>query len=570
MEILDSRLKLFIYCMTLSMFILIGGLYFCQIYQGDKYIRLAHSNRLRVMRFAAPRGEIFDRNGVPLAVNDTTFCIMGYPLDLNTPEKLERLSKILKRHGIPMTVEDLEKTIKQQRLAPYRVMRIVPNLTMTQMAELVADYEFPRELFPLSVWRRTYPAGSLAANVLGYVSEISEDELRARSEEGYTGGDLIGKSGIERAYEEILRGRPGQEALEVDARGRKIRTLDASDAVKGEDLHLTLDMSAQKLAVDLMKDYKGAIVAMDVKTGEILVLASSPVYDNNTLTWGVSAREWNAIINNPDRPMLDRAIAGVYPPASTFKAFMSIATLEENVINTSTMFTCRGGLRLGSHLFKCWRHSGHGSLNVLGGLQHSCDVFFYQAGLKAGIERLVKWARKFHFGEPTGIDLPGERGGILAGPDWKERRFHTQWLNGDTVNYSIGQGYVLMTPLQIARVYAAIANGGKLVTPHLNRKNFIEPEEIGITPEKLAIVQKGLEYVVSRGTGSRAGRFGITIAGKTGTAQNSHGPDHALFAGYAPVESPRYVAVAVVEGGRHGSSVAAPIVGQILAHLLSH
>lgn len=570
MEILDNRLKLFLYCMTLSFLILISGLYFCQIYQGDKYIRLAHNNRLRVMRFAAPRGEIFDRNGVPLAVNDTTFCIMGYPLDLNTPEKLERLSKILICHGIPITVEDLEKTIKQQRLAPYRVMRIVPNLTMTQMAELVADYEFPRELFPLSVWRRTYPAGSLAANVLGYVGEISEEELKARAEDGYTGGDLIGKSGIERSYEEILRGHPGQEALEVDARGRKIRTLDSSNAVKGEDLHLTLDMSAQKLAVDLLKDYKGALIAMDVQTGEILVLASSPVYDNNTLTWGVSAREWNSIINNPDRPMLDRAIAGVYPPASTFKAFMSIAALEEDIINISSSFACRGGLRLGSHLFRCWKHSGHGSLNVIGGLQHSCDVFFYQLGLKAGIDRLVKWARRFHLGELTGIDLPGERAGILAGPDWKERRFKTQWLNGDTVNYSIGQGYVLMTPIQIARVYAAIANGGKLVTPHLNIKNFKRPENMGLDPEKLAIVQRGLEYVVSRGTGSRAGRFGVSIAGKTGTAQNSHGPDHALFAGYSPVESPKYVAVAVVEAGRHGSSVAAPMVGQILSHLLSH
>ena len=211
MEILDSRLKLFIYGITLSVLILISGLYFFQINQGDKYIRLAHSNRLRMIRFPAPRGEIFDRHGVPLAVNDTTFSIMGYPLDLNTPAKLEHLSKILMRHGIPITVPDLEKTIKQQRLAPYRVMKIVQNLTMTQMVELVADYEFPRELFPLSVWRRTYPAGTIAANILGYVSEISETELKARSEQGYTGGDLIGKSGVERSYEEILRGSPGQE-----------------------------------------------------------------------------------------------------------------------------------------------------------------------------------------------------------------------------------------------------------------------------------------------------------------------------------------------------------------------
>ncbi len=570
MEIIDSRLKLTFYLMTLSIFILVGGLYFCQIYQGDKYIRLAHSNRLRMIRSPAPRGEIFDRNGVPLAINDTTFNIMGYPLDLNTPEKLEHLSKILKRHGIPITVPDLEKTIKQQRIAPYRVMKIVPNLTMPQMAELVADYEFPRELFPLSVWRRTYPAGSTAANILGYVSEISEEELKTRTEDGYVGGDLIGKSGIERSYETFLRGQPGQEALEVDARGRKVRILDSTPAIKGEDVHLTLDMGAQKLAVELLRGHKGALVAMDVKTGAVFAMASSPVYDNNPLTWGVSGREWNAMMNNADRPMLDRAIAGVYPPASTFKAFMSIAALEENAITTSTMISCRGGLRFGSHLFKCWKHSGHGSLNVLGALQHSCDVFYYQVGLRVGIDRLIKWGRKFHLGEPTGLDIPGESGGNIAGPEWKMRRFKTAWVNGDTVNYSIGQGYMLMTPLQIARVYAAIANGGKLVTPHLNQKGYKTPEDIGITPAKLAIVQKGLDYVVSRGTGSRAGRFGVRVAGKTGTAQNSHGDDHALFAGYAPADDPKFVAVAVIEAGKHGSSVAAPIVGEMLAHLLSH
>ena len=570
MELLDSRLKLFLWSISLSVFLLTGGLYFCQIYQGDKYIRLAHSNRLRLVRFPAPRGEIFDRNGVPLAVNDTTFSIMGYPLDLNTTEKLQHLSKVLMRHGIPMTVSDLEKTIKQQRLAPYRVMKIVPNLTMTQMAELVADYEFPHELFPLSVWRRTYPAGTTAANIIGYVGEISENELKLRAEDGYTGGDLIGKSGIERSYESVLRGSPGQEALEVDARGRKIRVLDAEAAVKGEDLHLTLDMGAQKLAVELLKNWKGAIVAMNVHTGAVLALASSPVYDNNPLAWGVSAREWNAIMNDPERPMLDRAIAGVYPPASTFKAFMSIASLEENAITQSTMISCRGGLRFGSHLFKCWKHSGHGSLNVIGGLQHSCDVFFYQAGLRTGIESLIKWGRKFHLGEPTGIDLPGESGGNIAGPEWKLRRFKTAWSGGDTVNYSIGQGYMLMTPIQIARVYAAIANGGKMVTPHLNVKGYKTPEDIGINPAKLEIVKRGLEAVVSRGTGSRAGRFGVHVAGKTGTAQNSHGDDHALFAGYAPADNPQYVAVAVIEGGKHGSSVAGPIVGQMLAHLLSH
>ena len=570
MEILDSRLKIFIYGMVISILVQITGLYMCQIYQGDKYIRLAHTNRLRMIRFAAPRGEIFDRSGVPLAVNDTSFCIMGYPLDLNTPEKLLHLSKILMRHGLPISSSDLQAVIKQQRSAAYRVIKLVPNLTMTQMAELVADYEFPHELFPMSVWRRTYPAGTTAANVLGYVGEISETELKARLEDGYAGGDLIGKSGIERAYEEILRGSPGQEALEVDARGRKVRTLGSSPAQKGEDLHLTLDMGAQKLAVELLKDWKGAIVAMDVHTGEVLALASSPVYDNNPLAWGVSGREWNAIMSDPSRPMLNRAIAGVYPPASTFKAFMSIAALEENIITQSTLISCRGGLRMGTHLFKCWKHSGHGALNVLGGLQHSCDVFFYQVGLRTGIDRLIKWGKILHLGEPTGIDIPGESAGSIAGAEWKMRRFGKAWSSGDTVNYSIGQGYMLMTPIQIARLYSAIANGGKLVTPHLHKSGYKTPEKLPLNPAKLAIVQKGLDYVVSRGTGSRAGRFGVSIAGKTGTAQNSHGDDHALFAGYAPADAPKYACVAVVENGKHGSSVAAPMVGEMLAHLLSH
>ncbi len=329
-------------------------------------------------------------------------------------------------------------------------------------------------------------------------------------------------------------------------------------------------MGAQKLAVDLLKEYRGALIAMDVKTGAIIAMASSPAYDNNPLAWGVSGREWNNIVNDPDRPMLNRCITGIYPPASTFKAFMSIAALEEDAINSETMFHCGGALRVGSRTFKCWRHSGHGALNVLSALQYSCDVFFYQVGLKMGIEKLIKWGRKFKLGEPTGVDLPSESGGNIAGPEWKLRRFKEGWVRGDTVNYSIGQGYVLMTPLQIARIYAAIANGGKLVTPHLNSLSYKEPEDLNLNPEKLAIVQKGLNYVVSRGTGSRAGRFGISIAGKTGTAQNAHGDDHALFVGYAPAEEPQYVAFAIVEAGKHGSSVASPLVGQLLAHILTH
>jgi penicillin-binding protein 2 len=569
-DVLDARLKALLYGVFVTLAMLFVGLYFFQVVHADKYIRLAYGNRLRLIRFSPPRGEIYDRNGVPLAVNETTFSIMGYPLDLDKPDMLPHLSGLLSDHGIPMSVEDLEKTVKKQRGAPYRVIRLVPNLTMAQMAELVADPEFPNQLFPMPVWRRIYPAGTLAANITGYVGEISESELKESLPGEYVGGDLVGKGGVERFYEEQLRGTAGEEAIEVNAKGRKVRTIDQRSSEKGQDIHLTLDMGAQKRAMELLSDRKGAVVVMDVKTGAVLVSASSPTYDNNPLAWGVSAKEWLEITEDKDKPMLDRAISGVYPPASTFKPLVALAALEEGVITPGTTFFCSGALKLPSRTFRCWRRSGHGNVNLIGALQNSCDVYFYQVGMKLGIDRLLKWAKKFGLGVPTGIDLPGEGGGNVAGPDWKKERFKESWYQGDTINYSIGQGFLLLTPLQIARLYAAIANGGLLVTPHFVPENFRKPTNIGVAPDRLAVVQKGLDYVVSRGTGSRAGNFGVAVAGKTGTAQNAHGLDHAVFAGYAPADNPQYVAVAMVEAGEHGSSVASPIVGEMLAHILSH
>ena len=569
-DLLDARLKILIYGIFVTLGVLFMGLYFFQIIHADKYVRLAYNNRLRLIRFAPPRGEIYDRNGVPLAVNETTFNIMGYPLDLDKPGMLPHISELLSNHGIPMPVDDLERTIKKQRWAPYRVIRLVPNLTMAQMAELVADPEFPPQLFPMPVWRRIYPSGALAANITGYVGEISESELRESLSGAYLGGDIVGKGGIERYYEGQLKGVAGEEAIEVNAKGRKVRTIDLRPSEKGQDLRLTLDMGAQKLATELLNGYKGAVVAMDVKTGAILVMTSSPTYDNNPLAWGVSTKEWREVTEDRDKPMLDRAIAGVYPPASTFKALVALAAIEEGAVTPQTTVFCPGALRLPSRTFRCWRRSGHGNVNLTEALQHSCDVYFYQVGMKLGINKLLKWVRKFELGLPTGIDLPGESGGNIAGPEWKKARFKENWYQGDTINYSIGQGFLLMTPLQITRLYAAVANGGFLVTPHLVSSNFQEPTNMNLPSGSLQVIQKGLNYVVSRGTGARAGSFGVTVAGKTGTAQNSHGLDHALFAGYAPVDNPRYVAVAMLESGEHGSSAASPIVGAILAHIISH
>lgn len=556
------------FAVILSLALLALGLYYFQVIHSDTYVRLASNNRLRLIRFPPVRGEIYDRNGALLAVNVTTFDIMGYPLDIERAGMVEKLAGLLSNHGIPYTEEDLARSIKRQFWAPYRVVRLVSNITLAQMADLVADPEFPRELFPLPVWRRIYPAGSLASNVTGYVGEISEGELKQLGGENYAAGDLIGKNGIERQYEELLRGFPGEESVEVDARGRKVRTIDVRPAGRGQDLHLTLDLGAQRLAADLMKGHRGAIAVMDANTGEVLVLYSSPSYDNNPLAWGVSTREWSALINDPEKPMHDRSISGVYPPASTFKALVALAALEEKEVVPRTSVVCTGAFTLGNRTFRCWKRSGHGRVNLLTALQDSCDVYFYQAGLKLGITKLLKWCSLFGLGAPTGIDLPGEAGGTVGGPDWKKARLKETWYHGDTVNYSIGQGFLLTTPLQIARLYAAVANGGRLVRPRLLYAGEEDDPVLPVSKENLNQIKKGLDYVVKRGTGRRAGSYGISVAGKTGTAQNAHGPDHALFAGYAPADSPRYVAVAVIEAGLHGSSVASPMVGEILSYLL--
>lgn len=311
---MNRRLALWRYLMLSALLLLVGGLYFFQIVNVDTYVRLGANNRLRFIRYPPIRGEIVDRNGVPMAANVTTFDIMGYPLDIEKDGMIEGLGALLSRHGIPLSEEDLRREIKRQTWAPYRVVCVVSNITLAQMAELVADPDFPQQLFPIPVLRRTYPAGGVASNVTGFVGEISENELKQMEGKGYVGGDQIGKTGIERQYEDMLRGRPGGESVEVDARGRRVRRIDSSPAGRGMDLQLTLDLGAQRLAADLLNGYRGALVAMDVHNGDILVLASSPSYDNNPLSWGVSSKEWNALLTDPEKPMLDRSGRGSCSP----------------------------------------------------------------------------------------------------------------------------------------------------------------------------------------------------------------------------------------------------------------
>jgi len=381
-------------------------------------------------------------------------------------------------------------------------------------------------------------------------------------------GDLIGKTGVELVHEETLRGLAAEEAVEVDAAGRRRRRLSLTPPAKGKDLKLSLDLGAQREAEKLLGKGKGVILAMDVRTGALKVLYSAPSYDPNPLTWGVSAREWSRLLNDPARPMMNRAISGAYPPGSTFKAVPALAGLVEKVATPRTTVFCPGQLKVGNRVFRCWKRGGHGTVSLVSALKDSCDVYFYQVGLWLGADRLLEWSGRFGVGKLTGIDLPGESRGNLAGREWKQKRFDEAWFHGDTVNYSIGQGFLLVTPLQLARIYAAFANGGTLVVPHLVAGETPQGTDLHLPKDSLNWVRRGMEEVVRSGTGKASGVFGVSVTGKTGTAQNPHGDDHAWFVGYAPSDKPRYVAVALVEGGGHGSSVAAPLVGQILAYLV--
>lgn len=567
----ERRLGVIYALLVVTFALLVSALAFFQLVKGEDYVRLASRNRLRIVKIMPPRGIISDRNGAPLAVNVRTFNVNGYPVDIMKDANAERVVALLQRNGIPMDREQLKAIIAKWYSAPYRAIPVARNLTLAQVSEMIMDKDFGDVLFLSQVWRRTYPSGAFTAHAVGYVGEITQEELETRKNNGYRGGDIIGKNGVEAVYEELLQGHAGEEVIEVDSRGRKLRDVSYAEPQRGVDITLTLDLAAQRYAAELLGSYRGAIIAMDVTDGSVICLYSSPSYDTNPLTWGISSKEWAELLDQKERPMMNRAISGAYPPASTFKIVTASAVLEGKAATTSTVVYCPGYFELGGRRFRCWHRSGgHGNENVLAALRDSCDVYFYQTSTWLGINKLIDMAGRFGVGEKTGIDLLAESSGNLAGPAWKKNKLKENWYGGDTVNYSIGQGYLLMTPLQVVRAYAAVANGGKLFKPRLNVNVKPEYEKLDVSPAIINILQRGLLDVTgSAGTGRRVSQYGVHVAGKTGTAQNSQGEDHAWFAGYAPADKPKYAVVVIAEAGRGGAAVAGPMVGKMLNLLVN-
>lgn len=548
--------------------VLAGRLWSLQAIQGQYYLELSEHNRIRDLKVPAPRGTIYDRRGQPLVSNRAAFTVSVLPMEVKDPLRLaEMLSPVL---GLARA--DIIARIEAGRRRPFEPVLLRRDVSQTVVATLEEHrLDLPGVLVQAEPVR-AYLYGSLAAHALGYLGEITEGELRSRP--GYRMRDLIGKTGVERVYDDVLRGEPGRLQVEVDAAGRPIRVLGRLPARPGRSLVLNLDATLQAVAEAGLRDRSGAVVAMDPRSGEVLVLASAPSYDPNLFSGGISPANWKRLIGDRRLPLLNRAAEGTYEPGSVFKIVTGLSALSEGVARRDSTFACTGALRLGRWVFRDL--AAYGTVNFIRGVQVSCNVMFWLLGRAVGEARLARYASAVGLGRPTGIDLPAEASGFIPTGEWKQRATREPWYPGDTLNMSIGQGYVLVTPLQVARMVSAVATGDRLVRPRLVRRVLgpdgveqqafdprDEPIPLAIPPEALRALREGLLAVAEGGTGRAAAVPGLSVAGKTGSAENPRGIPHAWFAGYAPADRPSLVVVVFVEHGRRGGEAAAPIARAI-------
>jgi penicillin-binding protein 2 len=551
--------------------VLIGaGFWFVQIVQGAYYRELAENNRLRKLPIQAPRGLVYDRHGRLLVENIPSYNLL---IDRSRSGDSKRaMSFVAEVLGKPPA--DLQALLQHYRGIPvFKPVLVGENLTLAQVARIgVASLEYPE--FDVEVQHlRLYRHGAQTAHVLGYLGEVAPEEVD-RSEGALTAGDQVGKKGLEKTYDAALRGKDGERVVVVDSRGELLREYGRRPAVPGKSLTLTLDLDLQQEAARLLDgpEKVGAIVAMDPRNGEILALVSSPSFNSNLFARRLAADEWQALLDEPNNPLQDRAIQNAYSPGSTFKIVMATAGLSEHVISEHDSVFCPGSTVIYGHPFRCWKKEGHGTVDVHQALAHSCDVFFYHLGQKLGIERIAKYARLFGLGSLTGIDIQGEKRGLVPDPAWSLKYRKIPWYPGETISVSIGQGPVLLTPLQMAMMTSIVANGGKKVVPHLIKDDaeMPEPARVPLDPKALDAVRRGLWAVVNEpgGTAYNSARVaGMDIAGKTGSVQviaqaqrnEKNLPfkyrDHGWFTSFAPLSDPRIVLVVFAEhgGGSHGA-----------------
>ena len=552
-------------------------LFYFQVISGEEYRSHSERNRIRPVVIEALRGLILDRNGIVLAENNPSYTIAAAPFE-TSDETVDYLGELTGLDVLAIRRRLRDPSVN--RFNPIPVQRNVSFDTASMVEEHLLD--LPGVFIQITPGR-TYGMGTLASHVIGYVSEISREELDERADGGYLSGDIIGKQGVERSFEHLLRGQNGMEFMEVNARGEELGPLPGMPPLlpeTGNDIYLTLDARIQSVAEAAIPDsLAGAVVAVEPWTGAVISMASRPGYDPNLFTERIPLETWNTLRDNPLNPLLDRTRDGQYPPASTMKIVTASAALEEDLVTANTIFRpCNRGYQFGNRWAGCWT-TGHGSMAFREAMTHSCDVYFYQVGHLLGLDRWGWYARGFGFGAPSGIDAGDEQAGLVPDGDYYDSANNRVWTPGKILNLAIGQGELLVTPLQMAVMTAAVANGGVLYRPYLLDRvesangETVETGEtkirdwLPISRETLRMIQDSMIAVVNNGTARAAQLPNAQLAGKTGTAQNPHGLDHSWFIAYAPAEAPRIAVAAIMENAPSGSAV--PVVRKIIDAYLS-
>ena len=578
---------------------LIGRMYYLQVLESERYKTLAEDNRINLRLLPPPRGRVVDRFGVPVANNQQNYRVLLIPEDARDVTGSRNFNAVLDSLGeiIAIGPGERRRILRDvNRNRSFVPVTLRENLDWQQVSRIEVNApDLPGVMIDVGQ-SRDYPYGNELAHVLGYVAAVSPKDQ--------TGDPLlelpgfrVGKAGLEKVHDLALRGKGGSSQVEVNAYGRVIRELQRKEGEPGAEVQLTIDMGLQRMAAARLGEESAAVVVMDIHNGDVLAMASTPGFDPNLFNRGLSSAEWQSLVSNPRAPLINKTIAGRYSPGSTFKMCVLLAALEKGVITESSKVFCTGFLELGDARFHCWKKHGHGLVDAKQSLVQSCDVFLYEVARRTGIERIAAMARRLGFGTALGVDLPGEQAGLVPTPKWKRGALDAPWHQGETLIAGIGQGYLLVTPLQLAVMAARLSNGGLAVTPHLTRAVQESKKStgdaastfpsIGLEPRHLELVKSAMNDVVNvpRGTAFRARITDpkFAMAGKTGTVQvrriskaerekgvrkNKDLPwkerDHALFVAYAPIDNPRYAISVVVEHGGGGSSVAAPIARDIL------
>jgi penicillin-binding protein 2 len=598
-KFLQFRINAVLWGIVAAFVFLAGSFWFVQGVQADKYRGLSEANALREIEIPAKRGLIMDRFGKILADNQAAYellidRVVMKPLTKSDPHHREKLVAFIAQ-ALGLTPQEVTARYDKEsaKVPVTRPFPIAEDLTMAQVATIQAQSVAFPELNVVPVQRRNYPYATMAAHILGFIGEVGDKELQQN--EAFEQGDLIGKRGVELMYDSYLRGRDGAEYWEYDADGRRLSEYVPArrTPVPGDNIYLTVDFELQRRAEQyfIENEMVGAAIALDPRNGEVLAMASSPAFNPNVYSNRFNPEVWKTILSNPFKIELNRAIQGLYSPGSVFKIVMAVAGLSDGVVDPNTTFHCSGSGVFFGRRFRCWKREGHGDVNVVRAMKVSCDIYFYNVGAKLGVDKINYYAHKLTFGEISHVDLDGERPGLVPSTKWARdtRKKDPKWYPSETISVAIGQGPLIVTPLQVANMTAAVANGGKVFQPHVVRyvdrvqqdnsyKRFRVPSrvlhEVALQGPALKAVRDGLWKVVNEdgGTGSNARIAGLDISGKTGTVQvikqigwvkAEHLPfkwrDHAWFASFAPLNNPQMVVVVFVEHGGHGGSDAAPL-----------